>query len=544
MAERITLARAIELGGLALAALPPVYLLAVALSNDPLPDNDYWRMFRSVIGPDGEFTPAGLLAWQHEHLQALPKAVFALNAILGDGSNRALGFLVWGISLAVAVLLWRALPSRSEIGGPARALLAVVVSAGVFTPHAVHNFVLGMSGTAWIGANLLSIVAVALAARGRTCGATVAAIAAAASYGTGLAAWPAVVIALAVARRRLAPALVPAVAGLVAAAIYLALYQTPPLHPKPVVDPLALGHGLLVLLGAPLAASAPVAAVLGAAAAGSLGFAVARTWSQDVRRLDAFWLGVAVYGLGACGTIALARAGYGPDAMLSSRYATLPALALAAAAVLWVRSGAGDRVGGLTVLAVATLLSVTTASGVVRSYAAMNEEKRLLSASLWLGDAGLGTASGVVFFAHTEAERSHGLAALRAVGAYPFDGDFPPAACRGPLDGDGSAVVAGLGVVDTARPVQGSGLSLLTGWAVVDGRPAACIRLIDEAGAPAGFGFAFDDRPDVARAVGVNAADLGWRGVAVGDPARLRAFAVSKAGRVVGPLTNGLPDAR
>ena len=128
----------------------------------------------------------------------IPHVIYYLNTELFAGTNHGLGFYSVVVTLVAIVVLSMLLPrSWSPL---LRAGAVVGISAVLFCPTGVWNFARGMSGTAWLTANMFALIAILFAVRDRTLLATGAALAAVASYGTGFAA-PVAIAVIALLRR-------------------------------------------------------------------------------------------------------------------------------------------------------------------------------------------------------------------------------------------------------------------------------------------------------------------------------------------------------
>ena len=118
--------------------------------------------------------------------------IYWLNLRLFSGSNITLGFVV--LALVVGQLVVIALLLRQSAFRPVeRMAIFVAASALLFDLTGTWNFSKAMSGTAWFSANLFAITAVYLRSRDRRGLAFGVAVLAAVSYGTGIAAWLAVI---------------------------------------------------------------------------------------------------------------------------------------------------------------------------------------------------------------------------------------------------------------------------------------------------------------------------------------------------------------
>jgi hypothetical protein len=175
-----------------LALIPVLRMTGVVLDGSGLQHNDYWLMLPRFINPDGGLDIVGLFHFQNEHPIAVPQAIYWLNFRLFSGSNITLGLVDVGLvvgQLVVVVLLVR----RSAFRPVERMAVVVVASALLFDLTGTWNFSKAMSGTAWFSANLFALIAVYLRSRDRRGAAFGLAVVAAVSYGTGIAAWPAVI---------------------------------------------------------------------------------------------------------------------------------------------------------------------------------------------------------------------------------------------------------------------------------------------------------------------------------------------------------------
>ena len=124
--------------------------------------------------------------------------VYYLDAKLLNGTNHELGFFSLLMALASMVIVWLLLPrSWNPL---IRGLILVAASAAMFCPSGAWNFVRGMSGTAWLTANVFALLGILLANRGRTVLAVLVAALALLTYGTGFGV-PVALIVVALLRR-------------------------------------------------------------------------------------------------------------------------------------------------------------------------------------------------------------------------------------------------------------------------------------------------------------------------------------------------------
>lgn len=185
--------------GLAVAgtlALVPVFRWVVLIRRSSrLQYHDYWPMLTEVLSPDGGLQVDGLFEVRNGHPIAVPKLLYWLNARVFHGSNRTLGVFVVLVALVSVVVF---VDSARRTSGYRRldvALVGVVGSALLLSPRGNWYVVKSMSGTAWVTANLMVALALAAESRGRRVLAVGLGLAASFTYGTGMAVWPALLIA-------------------------------------------------------------------------------------------------------------------------------------------------------------------------------------------------------------------------------------------------------------------------------------------------------------------------------------------------------------
>ncbi len=324
---------------------PAVAYLAILPFVGHLQYNDYYGILGLVV--EGNHLSHNPVRWltvkSNEHTVALSLALYVLNFLVTGGDN--VGLSVWSLAMMVtsAFLLWSLVPLDLRERFPLALGLAVVLGTLALTPVAVHNIVLGFSGTLWLTANAFALGAIRLTvtgARREGSGWFVAAgllgLAAAFAYSTGLAVWPALLVlglGLRLPWRRLGLLLVPAAADLAFEAL---TYTRPAELPPPETGrPLLLIKFLAVYLGQIFARPRVAAGVIGLGCLAAV--VVVALWLVRRRRLAgelAPWLAVGVYGLTNAVVTAVARARLG--GARSSRYATLAALVWACLLVLAV----------------------------------------------------------------------------------------------------------------------------------------------------------------------------------------------------------------
>ena len=305
------------------AAVPLLRALPLVRDSSRMQHSDYWPMLDTMLGDDGGLRWAGLLEARNQHPVVIPKAIYWLNVLAADGDNRTLGLVTLGIVAATVVLVGLIARTTPGLGRGSRVSLTISASVLLFAHQGAWGIVKAMSGTAWFTANAFAVAAVLAAQRGRRVAPAVLAVLATISYGTGLAAWPAVgvvLIASARSRRDLVRHWPTAVAGTVSLGLYGAWYSSRPFPGPPRPGPLALGERVLTGLGSlPGDGRAPVALGLLAVALGAVALAVA--WRRRLLAAAAPWLGFVAYGGSSLVLIATSRTD-----STASRYTSLAAL--------------------------------------------------------------------------------------------------------------------------------------------------------------------------------------------------------------------------
>jgi hypothetical protein len=502
-----------------LALLPLLWVVRRVMAAPLMSYQDYWDAFYRVTNPDGSPRWRGFFTYQNEHPFAVPSAVFYAAARIGDGDNRALGYIVVLIAAASVVLLRSLLPRAWS--PMARAWVTVAISVVVFCPAGLWNFVRGMSGTAWLAANLFAIVAIALAARRRTALAVVAALLAVASYGTGFGALVAIAVVAFVRRQGRWRVLLPLGLLAVCGAVWVATSASPGATSGGGVsrDPALLSSTFLSNLGllwAPV--TTETGTLFGAAGLVLLALTAGVAWRRAAGAADpdrtvyaelAPWWALAAYAVVAAGLISLARAEAFSGVGVQSRYASLPALFWIAVLVVAVRVLLTTN-GLAAASAVAAVAVVFTAQSSPLVTQAVSEEpaQRLLATAVRLDAA---DNFGARFQRPDEV-----IPRLRALHDYPFD-DRYSLGCGGLRPGDridaGGArpVSARTGRIDSDQLTVDS--RYLRGW-LVSAEPVECVLLVDRAGTIVGGGAYGFVRPDVAATLGRSQQALGWEAVA------------------------------
>lgn len=356
-------------------ALATVRMVRLVLRATPLQHNDYWPMIDTMLTSDGGFRLAGVFEFRNEHPLVFAKILYWLNLQATGGSNISLGLVVVAIVLAqlgVLLVIARDLGRRWPLLPPLLVALAGVLLLG---RQGAWHFMKSMSGAAWLTANLFAISAIWAQLRGRRFLAIGFAALATISYGTGLVAWPAIVVVgllMGERWRRLVPA---AVAAGVAAVWFQSQLETvgkTPSDRAPLPVELARGSeviGAYFFPGRRVTSIRVGEAILGVAVVLLLVAIVRLVRSPGpTTRLAAPWAGLLVFGAGMAFLLATGRN-----------------------SILWTGSqGRYSAIGALTFLSMVALLAVSLPwrrPGAVASRVAVSAIVVVLAVAVWRGGA-------------------------------------------------------------------------------------------------------------------------------------------------------------
>lgn len=486
------LARGIEL----LALVPFVTTLLEVLRSPKLQFLDYWWVLARITFADGGLNLPRVRGLQNEHPLILPSLLYWLDARFFEGDNRALGVLVVVVAALTVLLLRAALPRT--LPPTVRASAVLGASLLVFSLHGLHNFTRSMSGIAWLGANLLVVAALLLAARGRWQPAWLLALLACGTYGTAFPVWPALALLATLNGeprwRRFAPL------GIGAAVVltWLAVNEkgiAPGEQPASDLGTLIFRY-LTVLGHLWTAESVGIAVIAGVALLAC--YAVLLTNTVATAAPMRFWWALAAHALMACGMIAMARIDYGAEAGLFSRYTSISVLASLPALVLLLvvlHRRFAKHAHKLAIAAVAAgllgyALGATTA-GVIR------DENRLHGLQGVAMRLGLANAYETLNWPLPPAQVL--TPRLRALGHYPLTGDFT-LGCGGielgsTLDEQRVRALPAPGehepgqlTGEVVRSEVRNGAALFYGWVSEWRDPSRCVLMVDDEGTVTGGG--------------------------------------------------------
>ena len=229
--RRLTTADWPLLVGLLLALAPAVLMARRVLGSTRLPYNDYWPMIDTILGDDGGLKWRGVFQLRNEHPIAIPKLEYFAVAKLANGSNVVLGLVVIGIVCLTVILLGMLARNTENFSRAQRIAIVVAGSALLFTPRGSWYFVKSMSGAAWLTAHLFVIAAFVAHSKQRRVASIVFGVLASISYGTGLAIWPALVVAGVIRDRSIIKQWATAATGAVVLLVYYNEYSKIPVNP-------------------------------------------------------------------------------------------------------------------------------------------------------------------------------------------------------------------------------------------------------------------------------------------------------------------------
>ena len=536
-----------------LATLPPAWIVWLIWHAGSLPDNDYWSYLSTILNHNGFTTRLDdWLSHGTEHIVLIPKLIYALNIRLSDGDNRILGAIAFIFAgMQVLLLYWLA---RRNLPREEWPLALLTISIFLFTPRAVHNWMMGMSGVAWIGANLCAVFALWMIWLRQPIGAYSVAALGLLAYSTALAVWPAMVVGTWLVRLPWRRILMTLAWTLAVIAFYIHQYHTPASHPALEKDPLVILQYSLIFIGGLISTDPTVAGWAGGIGILLSGFLFLLTWKiPDLRVAAAPWIMLQVYTLGNAAMAAIARSGFGLEQALASRYATLPALfwlGLVFTAWVHLRRSISAKALRLGVLLVVTGLGIASwrASTAETDYLMKRSAlKPLAMVSLYTEGFDYPLLSrSVTPVIQSPAQRGEMEAfgeLLKIHRHVPFDDTFP--AC--PAMGERLQTTAGAdttmqltGFFDQARRIFPQTIKV-HGWAYDGEMEITCIAITNQDHLVRGIAIGGFSRPDVARALQIDTTDTGWTGYVRPQPGDLWLAAWARVGDSWYPLQHTHP---
>jgi hypothetical protein len=522
--RRLAVSRWLPRSVASVAAVPAILMLLEVSRAGRFQHIDYLFHLVRITNPDGSFKPFDLENYfSNEHVLGLPTVLYWINIELFAGDNRTLGVFVVVMAALTVLALGAALP----LGLPplVRAGLLVAASTLVFSPHGLWNFTRAMSGAAWLTANLLVVLALLLASRGRWWPAWSLALLASLTYGTAFAVWPVLALLAVLRRDPWWKRLLPLVAGAAIVSVWLSYRPSAPLADSPVSDPASLLYYFLAVIGKLWTTdNGGVAATAGAIVLGVYGVLAATKTARDPRLW--FWWALACHALLYSGMIALARVDFGDEVGLATaRYASasilmaVPAIVLLAFVAHRRLDARGHRITVAVVLA--GLLGYALGAPYAVEERTANKIHHVEAVAVRGG--------------FSDAYRRYPLASdlvprLRALGHYPFTDDFT-LGCGGPELGSTLSLTdmtrllpahgnkrprRAAGAVDSVEPrdpapfFHGDPVPIFRGWAHDREDPVRCAVIVDDGGKIVGGGVTGVVRSDIALEYAGVAPDSGF----------------------------------
>jgi hypothetical protein len=485
----------------ALLVLLPALLMARRVGKSTqMQYQDYWPSLVRITNPDGSLHLRGLFSYQNEHPFLVPQVVYYLDAKLLSGTNHELGYFAICMALASLAVLWFLLPSRWS--ALARVMLMLAASAVLFCPTGAWNYLKGMSGTAWITANVFGLLAVLFAWNRRTGLAVAAAALALLSYGTGFAAPLAVVVVALLQRDRWWRWALPLGLFFGGAVVYKLTSNGGTTGKGISKDPGLLAQTFLTNLSTlwdPTGGTFGLVAGAGGLAVLAVGFVAFWTRRDEYADLIPWW-GVAAYALMAAGLISLGRSEVFLGDGAQARYVSLSGLFWIAVAVVGVRTLRTSRELTVGVAVVAAAIAVFWA-GSPPLYQTTASETPVQNAM----------AAGVRFnatdpFQPRLQDPAAVVSRLKGLGSYPFTSDYTLGCGLKPDDSIDLSKTRPLPArlfptsasLDQDRLVGGT--REFSGWIHWVGHPLQCVALTDGSGKIIGGGAAQVVRTDVSTA--------------------------------------------
>jgi hypothetical protein len=498
-----------------LVPIPVVLALAEAIRSPRLNFNDYWAILAKVSTPEGALRTDPLLDLYNEHPITLVGPMFWLDAKFFAGLNWTLGVFNVALVLVMFLTLVSMLPAR--LTGTPRVAVIAGLSLLLFSSAALEYFGMGMSGLHWLLGLVPAVLALRFAHRGNTVAAVLFGILGCFGHGSAFPVWAGLALIAWLRRDQLWRMALPVGLGVLTLILWL-LPSRPPSYPSATLlgADTVLGTTLAMLGQVWSARSADVAFLAGTATAALIAVLVVRVVPQrkaESTMDDAAWFGLALHVVLVAVMVGVSRSRFGTGEALGPRYAMVALLG--ACAVLVLLALRGPRLARLHVVPLALTMGIATYAVGSAQATAVRENYPMQPV--------LAVAMQVNAPTIIESMNSNTkvLPALRALHAYPFTENFS-LGCGGyelgsvvdmsqvkELPGPvGSSKTAG--AVETG-PVAGD--DKVFGWAVIDGKSADCVMVVDEGSVVVGGGAVGVPRADVASTTH-STGRAGWHAVA------------------------------
>jgi hypothetical protein len=496
------------------AGFVPFYLLWLILSGSHMQFADYFNMLGSMYSNEGVFNPPGMFRHANEHLVLIPKLIFLFNIYFFDGSNIALGVIVWLISAIAAILVWRQLKFIFQSSIVNRILVAWLLASFFFPLSAAHNYLHAMSGTSWLLANLFSVCAVIFIANRRYIGAAIFGAFATFSYGTGLAIWPALLFLVVLDKHFSWKNMVVPIIGLASIVVErVTSHSVAGYHPSIQIDPLAIIRSIQIAGGSILTNSIDLAMIFGAIFLIFTAIFLLHVLStNNINAAEKMITGMVIYALTALVLMAVARSGFGDGVFLSSRYMGVVALFVFSVSLLsyFIINNSILWQGGVTLIIILNLSAAVPVVSKVQNNVLKHQTLGAIATRL-------GVANGLIF-GHTSRTNS----ILQALNHYPFNAAGDRVFCG--LLGEKvksslSALDHGIhGWFDSSKPLDKTSGFQVDGWAFHAERKFDCILIVDSANVVVGAAELGWAREDARRSVKGKNKNIGWKGYALATP--------------------------
>ncbi|WP_216212664.1 hypothetical protein [Amycolatopsis aidingensis] len=507
----------------AVIAAPALFAVLEVARSPKLNSVDYWVVL-GMTTSDGALQVDKLFELYHEHPVLLVAVLFWLDAKLFDGTNQPLGVLSLLLAGAMLAALWRMLPAR--LTGNARLAVIGALSALVFSSAATEYFGFGMMGVQWLIALAPAVTALAFAHHGRTIPAILFAGIASLGHGVAFPVWIALAVVAWLRRDGRWRILLPLGIGVAVFAVWRLVPQQVGYAQAGIAGPdTHLGAALTTFGQIWSYSSVDLALLTGALVIGAYGVLSARSVRERLGTAapgtmssaeDAGWVGLVVHLVLASIMIGISRGGMANNGGLAPRYAGIALLGAAALVVLL--SGRGPRAIRARMVPVALVIAlVTYAVGSTSASAARSRypDQPVLAVAMRVD------ATSVISELYGYPNLNE---RLRRMSVYPFTEDFT-LGCGGPELDDriDMASVPALPEVSPDRKTMGAvdedavvGDRQLNGWAIIEGRRADCVLVVDGSGTVVGGGTVGVPRQDVTTFTNASGRS-GFRAVAAPD---------------------------